>query len=280
MIDADTSEQTWVAFEASHPIANRQHGHAWVMSAEHISASATAKEAQLQDLNSLYPDAHIFASGLPQASTHSVPFKPTDLIPQHIDGIGQMNVSCLPALVQNQPFGLLAGGILRCDAYLSLNKNWDGVIFLPGQPNQWVLTSAEEIISFQSFSTETIVQSQWSESTPEIDESALTEALQDTLSRPETLAARLAELQSLYVLKRISAPQAYSRLWGVCLGAEFAAARPYWLGQNIAMIAAYDHATPYRIAFDSLAIPVTLADEKQMTLLGFMRAKQRADKLG
>ncbi len=275
MSKPDTTEPTWVAFEIPHPVSTHKRGRVWQMCSEQV-ATEPATETTLQDVQDLYPEADIVVSGMPDAVTHSLPYKPAQLCPRQIGGDQKTHIMSLPSLLQEQPFSLLAGGTMRCDAYLSLNKNWDGVIFLPGQPNQWVQASAEEIISFQSFSTEAIIENQWSASIPQIDGAQLTNALQDTLSRPETLASRLTELQSQYALKRISASQAYSRLWGVCLGAEFAAARPYWLGQNIAMITSNDHAAPYRMAFDSLAIPVTQVDETQMTLLGFMRAKQRA----
>ena len=184
---------------------------------------------------------------------------------------------CLPMVSQERPFGALNGDALRCDAFLSLNKNWDGVICLPN-PNgltNWVLTSAEEIISFQPFSTVSMVNALWDGPQPEVVANTLITAMQDIQSRPERLAARLAELQQTRSANARPEAELFSELWGILLGAEFAAARAYWLGQNIALIAPNEIASPYMIAFEAQAIPVTRVDHRQMTLLGFMRAKAR-----
>ena len=97
------------------------------------------------------------------------------------------------------------------------------------------------------------------------------------MSRPERMAARLAEAQAGLQLGKLTPEVATGQMWGACLGAELAAARPYWLGQNLALIAPTALEAPYRIALESQGLPVTVAEEARLTQLGFERAWARKD---
>jgi len=62
------------------------------------------------------------------------------------------------------------------------------------------------------------------------------------------------------------------QLLGTLIGAELAAARPYWLGQNLALIAEPLLQSPYAAVLEAQALPVTLADPDRMCLEGLKRA--------
>jgi hypothetical protein len=106
----------------------------------------------------------------------------------------------------------------------------------------WVHLSAGEAVSCLSFLTPRLATALDAGET--IDD----RALGDTLSRPERLAAHLRAAQVQ------GTPAA---LTGHLLGAELAAARPYWLGQSVALIG-HDPATaPRATALGAQGVPVS-----------------------
>ncbi|WP_277620928.1 2-dehydro-3-deoxygalactonokinase [Pseudophaeobacter leonis] len=92
------------------------------------------------------------------------------------------------------------------------------------------------------------------------------------MSRPERLASRLAELQATVQLQSGDNTEMAGKLWGYLLGAELAAARPYWLGQNLALIAEDALASPYLAALSAQGLPVTRAQPDRMALEGLVQA--------
>jgi 2-dehydro-3-deoxygalactonokinase len=213
------------------------------------------------------------------ASCVPVPAIPADLalISAELDG---WQLLALPGLLQASPTGLLHSCTAQIAGFLALNPKWDGVICLPGEVTHWVQVSAAEVVSFQSTLTTGLyaplaerlaLPSSWSES-------ALAQAVADTLSRPERLAARLAELQAtLQGLGKDDRAEAAGLLWGYLLGAELAAARPYWLGQNLALIAPDALASPYLTALAAQGLPVTQAQPDRMALEGLKQAWRGLD---
>lgn len=105
----------------------------------------------------------------------------------------------------------------------------------------WVHLSAGEAVSCLSFLTPRLATAL--DAAAEAD----AQALADTLSRPERLAAHLraAEVQGT--------PAA---LTGHLLGAELAAARPYWLGQSVALIGPETAIGTRAAALEAQGVPV------------------------
>ena len=190
------------------------------------------------------------------------------------------NVLRVAALSQARPFGQLTGTACKVEGFLSLNRDWDGVICLPGfETSHWVQLSAGEVISFLSFATTPIVHALMTkadEAPQDPDPAALTDTLQDVMSKPESLALRCAEARAARQAGKLSEAEAHGRLWGAALGAELAAARPYWLGQSVALIAPTALTAPYLTALKSQFVPVTETDEARMTVAGFAQAIARA----
>lgn len=97
--------------------------------------------------------------------------------------------------------------------------NWDGIVTIEGQGvHHWLHISAGEVISMLGFLTPQLTASLGGADTPDMD------ALDATLSRPERLAA---ELRSAQVAKNAEA------ITGHLIGAELAATKAYWLGQEV-----------------------------------------------
>lgn len=189
------------------------------------------------------------------------------------------NVRIIPGLKQDTPADVMRGEETQIAGFLALNPGWDGVVCLPGTHAKWVQVSAGEVVSFQTFMTGELFaliagQSvlRHSVQSGDWDEDAFAEAVSDAMSRPEKLAARLFSIRAGDLLQATPAATSRARLSGALIGAELAAARPYWLGQNVAIIGADTTAKHYLAALAAQGVPATLADAERMTLAGLTAA--------
>lgn len=203
----------------------------------------------------------VLAAGLPDAPRVSVPVTPGGA-PAHLGG----SLFALPALVQDRPAGVIVGAAAPLAGFLAASPDWDGVIVLPGGGvTHWVQISAGEAVSFLSAATGMLAGGlTLAEGAP--DGAAFEQAVADTLSKPEMLAVRLAGLRA-----EIDALPVAPAL-GALIGAELAAARAWWLGQQVAVVGTGAMAGAYANALSAQGAPVTLADGEGMTLAGLYAA--------
>ncbi|KIC36732.1 2-dehydro-3-deoxygalactonokinase [Leisingera sp. ANG-M7] len=257
---------------------------AWTVTGE------TAGPAQVQRLQDASPAA--LAAGLRQLRSNEAQplvlggsgLVPPQNVPAEPAGVRlavveleELTVHALPGLNQAVPCGLIQGAAARLRGFLQLNPDWDGVVCLPGSSvTHWVQVSAREAVSFQGALTGQIAAAVMQPMALNADagcgKAALTAAAADGIAKPELLAARLAALQAEARLRHLPAEDISGRLWGLLLGAELAASRPYWLGQNVALLADAPLQAVYSAALDAQGLPVTVADPQRMTLEGLTRA--------
>lgn len=235
--------------------------------------------ALLARLGTPAADAPAVIAGLAEgAAPVPVPAKPGQIVPVRIGP----RTHALPGLRQSSPPALMRGEELRIAGFLALNPGWDGVICLPGPLTHWVQVSAEEVVSFQSFLTGAMAEALATApllravlAGTDWDGDAFAEALDTAMSRPERLAAGLAGVHAEVALGGMSGGAARARLFGALIGAELAAARPYWLGQQVALIGPDIPARPYAEALARQGVPVTRTDADRMTMAGFNAARRR-----
>jgi len=193
----------------------------------------------------------------------------------------RISVFILPGVKQVTPPDVMRGEETQIAGFLAQAPNFDGVLCLPGTHTKWVQTSAGEIVSFQTFMTGEMFallskQSvlRHSVATDDFDEPAFAAAISDTLTRPQSLAAQLFSLRAGSLVADLGAPEARARLSGLLIGAELAAARPYWLGQQVAIIGANTVAGLYRSGLAAQGLDTTMVDVSDMTLAGLTAAHQ------
>lgn len=151
----------------------------------------------------------------------------------------------LPGFVQDTPPDVIGAQVrLWIAGFLHLNRAWDGVICaIDGDISHWLHLSAGEAVSAQSFLTPQLALALGGTVPPSL------QALDDSLSRPERLAAHLRAAQ---------VSQQGDALSGHLLGAELAAARPYWLGQQVALITDRTDPTGHAAALTAQGIPAPI----------------------
>jgi len=191
-----------------------------------------------------------------------------------------LTVHVIPGIRQTDPADVMRGEETQIAGFLAQNTGWDGVICLPGTHTKWVHVSAGEVVSFKTFMTgemfallasqsvlrHSIAPTGW-------DASAFETALSQTLSRPESLAGRLFGLRAAHLVHGTNPSILRAELSGLLIGAELAAAKPYWLGQPVAIIGADTVAAPYLAGLETLGVKAIRADAKDMTLAGIKAAR-------
>jgi 2-dehydro-3-deoxygalactonokinase len=175
-------------------------------------------------------------------------------------------------LSQSNPSDRVNGSeALRIAGVLAALPSFDGVLCLTGARSLWARISAGEVVSVCSaLSGE--VYSCLSQHAPQFpqppeadtDLTSFDLALSETLSRPERLARALSQ-----AMIRPRA-QAQGQVLGALIGAELAAARPWWLGQDLLVMG--EHQALYSRALAAQGVSVTPGDAQQALLAGFAGA--------
>ncbi|WP_299567200.1 2-dehydro-3-deoxygalactonokinase [uncultured Sulfitobacter sp.] len=181
----------------------------------------------------------------------------------------------LPGLVQSRPKDAVGHEIAQISGCMAARPEWDGVLCLPGARSVWVHISAGEIVSFRSFLSPELIKviAARSSLAPMLssdkwDETAFGQALGDAMSRPENLAAALASIQ----VQDAPPEVAHAQVAALLIGMELAAARPYWLGQDVSIVGTGVLAAQYHAALTGQGVPAAILDGDDMMLRGFIRA--------
>lgn len=224
----------------------------------------------------------VVACGIVAAPYRAVPCTPVDTsaliaVPTRDTRIA---LHVAPGLSQASPADLMQGEAVQIAGALALYPGFDGVICRPGAHTKWAHISAGEVVSFQSFMTGELFALLSKQSVLRhgiaaegFDEEAFDAALSDALSRPERLAARLFSLRAEGVLAELSPIVARSRLSGLLIGVELAAAKPYWLGQAVILIGAPALCAHYARALEQQGITAPVLDGARCTLAGLSKLR-------
>lgn len=191
----------------------------------------------------------------------------------------RLSVHILPGVKQTSPADVMRGEETQIAGYLALNPKFDGILCLPGTHTKWAHISAGEIVSFRTFMTGELfaLLSQQSVLRHSMtgdgwDEAAFRQAVDTAMSNPSDLAARFFSIRAEGLLNDLDASLARSRLSGLLIGAELSAARPYWLGQHVALIGDDRLCKAYADALGAQGLPVERTDAERMTLEGLKSA--------
>jgi len=201
-------------------------------------------------------DGPLIVAGLDVAPV-DVPAKP-DMRTTHADGLP--HVAAIRQLHQAQPSARTRGSEVAIQGFLDAQSDYDGVLLVLADETCWAHISAQEVVSFQTFLTPALSRALRA-SIPDLNADFDT-AVDATLSRPERLAQQLSSA------KAGETNLALAHL----LGAEIAAAKPYWLGQQIVILGDGDAGAPYQRILERHGTLVTQSDLTQAYLGGFTEA--------
>ncbi|MFT3974459.1 MAG: 2-dehydro-3-deoxygalactonokinase [Amaricoccus sp.] len=215
-----------------------------------------------------------------EAPYAAVPCPPSPASPARVATADpRLAVRILPGLSQLDPADVMRGEETQIAGLLAREPRFDGVACLPGTHTKWAHLSAGEVVSFASYMTgeifallatqsvlrRTVAPDGW-------DEAAFLAAAEEGLARPERVPARLFGLRAGALVASLDPTLARARLSGLLIGAEIAAARPYWLGRDVVLIGAPAIAGAYRGALGLAGLDARVADATAMTLAGLAAA--------
>ena len=195
----------------------------------------------------------------------------------------RLAVRILPGLRQNAPADVMRGEETQIAGHLAREPGFDGVICLPGTHTKWVQISAGEVVSFRTcmsgemfalLSGQSVLRHSMDD---HWDDAAFAEAVGDAMSRPEAMAARLFAIRAESLLHDPAPGAGRARLSGLLIGAELAATRPYWLGQDIVLIGNAGLSARYAEALTAQGLSPRTVDATQATLAGLTAAFQKLE---
>ena len=226
-----------------------EHVTVWELQAEQVLACKDVTVTAFTDYAAKI-QGPIIACGLPGPS-RIVPCTPFETV--GATSISS-NIAAVPALAQHNPPAISSGLETVITGYLSVNPGFEGVICVHGAATLWAQISAGEVVSFQTFLTPELITALAGAQHPT---DGFCDAVSDTLSHPDRLARQLSSARTM------NAPD---RVTGHLVGAELAAAKPYWLGQQIVMIG--NLTDLYTKALQMQGVEVAVAPWEDMILNG------------
>ena len=194
------------------------------------------------------------ATGPDAPAPRALPAKPLSVTQGHISALTQANP---PERIHPVEAARIAG-------LLAAQPNFDGVIWLAGPTSLWAHVSAEEIVSVTRAASYATLGGLGIVPT---DGAAFSESCATCLSRPERMLRMLANAAQGF--------EGADAASGAILGAELAAARPWWLGQRVIVL---DHpqapgwATLCAAALEAQGVLVTLGSGEAALHAGLARA--------
>ena len=193
----------------------------------------------------------------------------------------------VPGIKQISPADVMRGEETQIAGLLAREPGFDGVACLPGTHTKWVRISAGEIVhfttyltgelfsllSFQSVLRHSIAQSGW-------DGDAFKAAIDDAITTPSAISARLFSLRSEALISELSPETARARLSGYLIGLELGAARQYWLGQKVVIIGEEKITNAYHDALSKQGWAPEKYEAQNMTLAGISSAYLQIEQQG
>ncbi len=191
----------------------------------------------------------------------------------------RLSVYILPGLSQASPADVMRGEETQIAGFLASEPDFDGILCLPGTHCKWAHVSAGEVVSFRTFMTGELFallsgQSvlRHSVAASGFDPRSFVSAVAQAISRPQALAGDLFALRAEALLAGLDATVARSRLSGLLIGVELAAARPYWLGRDIVIVGESGIAAAYRTALTAQGAAPRIVSAEDITLDGLRAA--------
>jgi 2-dehydro-3-deoxygalactonokinase len=221
--------------------------------------------------------------GWREAPYRAVPCLPTGGLMAVATNDPRISVHIVPGLSQSKPADVMRGEETQIAGVIALNPHFDGVICLPGTHSKWAHISAGEVVSFQTFMTGEMFALLSKQSVlrhgmvdGKMDLTAFDNGVAEGIARPEKIMARLFSLRAEGLLNGLGIDSAYSRLSGLLIGAELAAAKPYWLGQAVRLVGAPNLAANYARALQAQGVTAQILDDTACSIAGLTAAKDNA----
>ena len=189
----------------------------------------------------------------------------------------RLDLYIAPGLIQPEPADVMRGEETRIAGVLAQRPDFGGIICHPGTHSKWVQIADGKVIAFQTYltselfallSTRSVLRHGLAEGW---DDTAFDQGVDEALSRPEKIAARLFSLRAEFLLHGLDPAKARARLSGLLIGIELAGAKSYWLGGRIMLVGSASLAAGYDRALKAQGLVPELLDATTCTLAGLQQ---------
>ena len=191
----------------------------------------------------------------------------------------RLDVRILGGLKQNNPADVMRGEETQIRGFLSVFSDFDGIICLPGTHTKWVHVSAGEVVSFRTFISGELfaLMSNYSVLKYSVNSDGWSDqefksAVSESISNPQKIFSDFFKLRADDLLNKVAKSVLRSKLSGYIIGAELAGAKPYWLGQNVVILADNNLSKTYKAALEGQGIFAQEVDATKCTLDGLAQA--------
>jgi 2-dehydro-3-deoxygalactonokinase len=191
----------------------------------------------------------------------------------------RLDVRILGGLKQNNPADVMRGEETQIRGFLSDFADFDGIVCLPGTHTKWVHVSAGEVVSFRTFISGELfaLMSEYSVLKHSVNSEGWSDqefksAVSESISNPQKIFSHFFNLRADDLLNNVAKPVLRSKLSGYLIGAELAGAKPYWLGQNVVILAENNLSKTYKAALEGQGIFAQEVDATKCTLDGLAQA--------
>ena len=191
----------------------------------------------------------------------------------------RLDVRILGGLKQNNPADVMRGEETQIRGFLSVFSDFDGIICLPGTHTKWVHVSAGEVVSFRTFISGELfaLMSEYSVLKHSVNSDGWNDqefknAVSESISNPQKIFSDFFKLRADDLLNKVSKSVLRSKLSGYIIGVELAGAKPYWLGQNVVILADNNLSQAYKAALEGQGIFAQEVDATKCTLDGLAQA--------
>lgn len=233
----------------------------------HISDGAVVDRHAGPSARPLLPEGAGAVLAAPSAGLASRPLPCTPLpkgaLP--LTEIGERAVPAIPGLLQPGDGSVVTPAeAARIAGVIAGAPQFDGVIWICGASALWAHISAGEVVSVMRAGSAAMLAAMGA---PLGAGDGFDAGLTDTLSRPERITRELAPL---------SLGQPAPRASGAVLGAELAAAKPWWLGQVVLALSSPTAPGWSEIcarALQAQGVQATLGDGEAALIAGLAKAR-------
>lgn len=193
----------------------------------------------------------------------------------------RLAVHLLPGLSQADPADVMRGEETQIAGCLAARPGFAGTLCLPGTHTKWVAVADGQVAGFATFLTGELfalltrqsvlrhsvgAEDAW-------DAAAFADAVAEAVAAPAALTRGLFPLRAAGLLHALPEAAARARLSGLLIGAEIAAAAPFWRDRPVTVIAATALADLYRQALAAQGVAVETMDATDATLAGLAQAR-------
>ena len=217
------------------------------------------------------------------------PYRCTPCLPVEAGGFveaetsdARLRVHLVPGISTTSPApDVLRGEETQIAGLLEADGELSGVLCMPGTHTKWVRLHEGRILEFQTYMTGELYgvllkQSilRHSVDPDKWNEDAFETAVVHSFRNPAEFAAGLFSIRAESLISGLDAADATSRLSGILVGAELAAARSFWEEDDLTVIASGGVATAYASGLRAIGKPYAEVSAARAVQDGLRRARK------